>query len=126
MPKKPSQLALHRICATLVLAALTVPILASGTSNPWDQTDWKQWTARDVRNILTNSPWVSYCCPERDGGDANPLETAVIMSSQTVREALVRHMQLDKRYATVDLARRREIDRNDVRRISAGLKPILD
>jgi hypothetical protein len=114
MPPKSPQLALPRICATLVLAALTVPLLASGTSNPWDQTDWHHWTAKDVHQILSNSPWASNCCEDwvggREPGPQGPGTPAIIVSSQTVREALVRNVQLDKRYGKLDPASRREVD----------------
>src|SRR5450755_4755231 len=126
MPTKSLQLTLPRICLTIVLAALTIPLAASGQPNPQNQSDWKQWSEHDVRRILTHSPWVSTCCQAwAAGGESEPPglgATAVIVSSQTVREALVRQMQLEKRYAQLDPARRREIDQ----RIDACLNKKFD
>ena len=53
---------------------------------------------------------------------ADPGFTAVILSSQTVREALARHMQLDKRYVKLDNASRQEVDQ----RIEACLNEKFD
>jgi hypothetical protein len=128
MPTKSLRLALHRICAMLILAALTVPLVAGRNSSPWDQTDWKHWTAKDVHNVLSKSPWVARCCRDwdtmaaADQVGADPGFTAIILSSHTVREALVRHMQLDKRYEKLDSTQHQEIDR----RIDACLNEKFD
>jgi hypothetical protein len=120
MPRRSPQLALSRICLMLALAALTVPLVAGRDSNPWEQTDWQQWTSKDIHKILSNSPWVSTCCRDFSGapassdgaGDltASPGYISVLVSSRAVREALVRNVQLDKRYEKLDPARRREVD----------------
>jgi hypothetical protein len=128
MPTDSLKLALYRICATLIFAALTVPLLAGGKSNPWDQTNWRQWTKTDVHRILSKSPWVSNCCrapmmeADRWTGPLDTGFTAKIMSSQTVREALVRQMQLDKRYEKLDPASRQQVDQ----RIAACLNEKFD
>jgi hypothetical protein len=120
MATQASHHSLYRICAMLISGAFAVPLLAGGTSNPWDQTDWKHWSEKDVHTILSKSPWVSNCCLQpfmtmggENGPGVGPSDsgfTARIMSSQTVREALVRKMQLDKRYEKLDPTRRQEVD----------------
>lgn len=116
MPTESSQLALCGICVALILAALTVPIVVGRTADPWGQPDWRQWSAADIHRILYKSPWVSNCCraplmeSDRRTGPLDSGFTARIMSSQTVREALVRQMQLDKRYQKLDSTRRQEVD----------------
>jgi hypothetical protein len=106
----------RKIFIATTLASLIILFELGAASQFYDQTDWKQWTARDVHQILTKSPWVSNCCREPfmtfDGG-AGPSDsgfTARIVSSQTVREALARRVQLDKRYEKLDPARREEVD----------------
>lgn len=100
---------------SMMLGALIISLAAGVAARPQDQTDWRQWTTKDVHKILSASPWVANCC--RDwlaGGSSIPPDpgfTAVIVSSHTVREALVRNRQLDKRYEKLDTARREEVDR---------------
>jgi hypothetical protein len=108
----PLRLALSRICAMLVLAALTMPLLASSNLNPWEQSDWQHWSRKDVDTILYNSPWVSTCCqpPVGDGNDVN----AAIVSSQVMRQALARRMQLDKHYDTMSPTDRQQMDQKIV------------
>lgn len=116
MPTKPARPTLSRICITLTLAALIVSVAASRQSDPENQTDWKQWSENDVRRILTKSPWVSNCCraPLMEADHrTGPLDsgfTVTIVSSETVRKALVRRMQLDKAYEKFGPERRQEVD----------------
>ena len=99
-----------RICVSLILAALTVPLLASGKSNPWDQTDWRHWSRKDVDAVLYHSPWVSTCCQLPVGDGSPPLTFAAIVSSLVVRQALARRMQLDKHYDTMSPTNQQQID----------------
>jgi hypothetical protein len=128
MPVSFSPHILPRVRAMLVLAALIFALLAARKSNPQDQTRWRQWTKDDVHRILSKSPWVSNCCrapmmeADRRTGPLDTGFTAKIMSSQTIREALVRQMQLDTRYEKLDPARRQEVDQ----RIAACLNEKFD
>ena len=99
----------------IALGGLILLFAVGVAARPQDQTDWRQWTTKDVHKILSGSPWVSNCCRTWLGGGEtippDPGDIAVIVSSQAVREALVRNLQLDKRYEKIDATRRREVDR---------------
>jgi hypothetical protein len=105
-----TQPALSRIFATLALAALTVPLLATGSSNPWEQMDWQHWSRKDVDAVLYHSPWVSACCQPPVGDGSPPLTFAAIVSSLVVRQALARRMQLDRHYDTMNPTNQQQID----------------
>jgi hypothetical protein len=128
MPTKSLRLALHRICAMLVLVAITIPALASRPPSPLNQTDWKQWTAKDVHEVLYKSPWVSSCCREWDtlppesGPSIDAGYIASIVSSLAVRQALARRTELDKHYDQLGPAARTEVDQ----RIANCLKQKFD
>jgi hypothetical protein len=114
---------------TSILAPILTIFLAVGVSvRSQEQADWKQWTPKDVHTILTKSPWVSRCCRDWDttaaAGEAgaDPGYVAIIVSSRTVRQALVRHMQSDNRYEKVDSASRQDLDQ----RIDACLSEKFD
>jgi len=101
---------------SVVLASLILVLAVRGMAQSQDQMDWKQWTENDVKKILTKSPWVSNCCREWDNGpdgigsQPDIGYSASIVSSQMVRQALVRRLQLDERYQTLDHAHRAEVD----------------
>src|ERR1017187_8088711 len=118
----------YKTFTMLALRTLYVLVAVGATAQPWDQTDWKQWTDKDVQNVLYKSPWVAGCCrewdngPYKQGGPADLGHSASIVSSLAVRQALVRRMVLEKRYQKLDLAARKEIDR----RIAACLNQNFD
>jgi hypothetical protein len=92
------------------LAGLNALLVIGAMAHPRQQSDWKQWTANEVKQVLGNSPWVSHCCSTYLDGDV-PIEyEAAIVSSQTVRKALVRDMQLNKGYEKLDPALRQKLD----------------
>jgi hypothetical protein len=107
---------IHKICMMFGLAAITVFLGIATAARPHEETDWKQWTKTDVHRILSKSPWVSNCCratmidADHRTGPLDSGFTARIMSSQTVREALVRQMQLDNRYEKLDPVHRQEVN----------------
>jgi hypothetical protein len=105
----------HKTFTPTALAALIVFFAVGVTARSQDQTDWRQWTTKDVHKILSGSPWIANCCRTwLGGGESIPPDpgfTVVIVSSRAVREALVRNMELDKRYEKLDTARHEEVDR---------------
>jgi hypothetical protein len=50
----------------VMLGGLIIFLAIGVTARPQVQTDWRQWTAKDVHTILTKSPWVSRCCRDWD------------------------------------------------------------
>src|SRR5579863_6436658 len=128
MQSKSLPLTIDGIFMVVGLAILTALFGIVAPAEPWDQTDWKQRTTKDVHKILYGSPWVSNCCREWVGGkyadeDAAHLGySASIVSSLVVRQALVRRMEFDKRYKRLDLAGRQEVEH----RIAACLDQRFD
>ena len=121
MRKFPPRLAIRNVFPSFALASLIVCLAVGAIAQSQDQTDWHQWTAKDVHEILFKSPWVSNCCRDWDtgpyqhdgptvGGPADLGYSASIVSSLTVRQALVRRMELDKRYETLDSTARKDVD----------------
>jgi len=120
MRKFPPRRNVRKTFMVVTLASLVICLTIGLTARSLDKSDWKQWTKSDVRSILTKSPWVSDCCRDWNGlpassdgiGDATPSGgyTASIVSSNLIRHALVRQLQLDSRYHTLDSAHRAEVD----------------
>jgi hypothetical protein len=111
IPPRPTS---RKTFMAIAVASLIIFLAIGVAAKSQVQTDWRQWTKTDVHKILSASPWVSSCCRTwLGGGESIPPDTgdiAVIVSSQTVREALVRNLQLDKRYEKLDPARHQEVD----------------
>jgi hypothetical protein len=114
MAMKDPKMKRNQTLISIALACLIIFLGVGVTAQSQDQTDWRQWTTKDVHKILSESPWVSNCCRDWLAGGysipPSPGDIAVIVSSQAVREALVRNVQLDKRYEKLDALRRQEID----------------
>jgi hypothetical protein len=124
MRKVSPRVATGRTFKPKALTSLIIFLAVGIVARPQEQTDWKQWTAKDVQQVLYKSPWVALCCREWDTLPPSPDAgyTASIVSSRAVRQALVRRMQMDKRYQTLDPVRRAEVDQ----RISACLNEKFD
>jgi hypothetical protein len=132
MRKFPPRLAVRNVFPLFALASLILCLAVGAIAQFQDQSDWHQWTAKYVHKVLTNSPWVSTCCRDWSGapassdgvGDATATlgYSASIVSSQMVRQALVRRLRLDRRYQTLDHLHRAEVDQ----RIAACLSERFD
>jgi hypothetical protein len=121
-PPRPSS---SKTVIATIFASLIIFLAVSVAAQPQNQSDWKQWTANDIQRILFKSPWVATYCQEWDTGDtvsATAGYSASIVSSLTVRQALVRRMELDNRYDKLDFARRLEVDQ----RVDACLNKTFD
>jgi hypothetical protein len=114
----PSRI-VHGLGIITVLLSLCIVFAARATDQSWEQKDWKEWTARDVQTILTKSSWVSTCCREwnvaatanvNDDPAASLGYTGTIVSSELIRQALVRSVQLDRHYQTLDAEHRENAD----------------
>jgi hypothetical protein len=100
----------------MVLTGLNVLLAVAAIAHPQEQPDWKQWTTKDVNQVLSKSPWVSSCCWEfRNPAQQPPVVgggiRATIVSSEAVRRAFVRRIQLDKHYGRLDAALQQDVDK---------------
>jgi hypothetical protein len=126
MDNFPPRVPTHKTFMPLALASLIIFLAIGVAARSQDRSDWRQWTTKDVHKILSGSPWVSNCCREWLAGGYSippgPGDIAVIVSSQAVREALVRNVQLDNRYGKLDVMHRQDVDQ----RASACLNERFD
>ena len=125
MQSKSSPLTIDGIFMVVGLAILAILFAIISNAQTWDQKDWKHWTAKDAHQVLYSSPWVSTCCRNRQAIDdvgADLGFSASIVSSLAVRQALLRRMELDKRYAKMGLAGRQDFDQ----RIATCLNQTFD
>jgi hypothetical protein len=116
MRKFPPRLAIPNVSPLFALAILIVCLAVGAIAQSQDQTDWHQWTAKDVNQVLSKSSWVSSCCWEfRNPGQQPPVVgggiRATIVSSEAVRRAFVRRIQLDKHYERLSTALQEEVDK---------------
>jgi hypothetical protein len=78
---------------------------AISTQSPIDQ-DWHQWSSDVCLKILTDSPWVTTAQPE----DPKNVRRAVLLSSLLVRQAMLRQLQIQKKYDAMSPKKRQEFD----------------
>ena len=96
---------LRRAFRTLCTLAIFGIAFAAAAQSPIDQ-DWHQWSSDVCLKILTASPWVTTAQPE----DPKNVRRAVLLSSVLVREAMLRQLQVRKKYDTMSPKKRQEFD----------------
>lgn len=106
--------------ALFLLSALTVAVLTvSALSDFWVDKPYSKWSAKDIRHLLSESPWgktttlrtpiikqihretgqFSQLAGEGEGVPDPTVEYAVYLrTARPVREALVRQAQIDEKY----------------------------
>jgi hypothetical protein len=115
------------LVSTILVAALTV----SGLSDFWADKPYSKWSAKDVRRLLSESPWgktttlrtaiikqvhretgqFSGLAGEGEGVADPTVEYAVYLrTARPVREALVRQAQLEQKYEQMDEAGKKAFD----------------
>ncbi len=126
---------MKRTCAVAVLCLLAV--LLAFAADFWTKKPYTQWSRKDVKQLLTDSPWAktemlrstqavrSPGAASGNTADAQVDPTIVyavyLRSAQPVREALVRSAQLDQKYDQLDEAGRKEFDAKFAQFLSADL-----
>jgi hypothetical protein len=78
---------------------------AISTQSPIDQ-DWHQWSSDVCLKILTASPWIATAEPE----GPKDVHRAVLLSSLLVRQAMLRQLQIQKKYDAMSPEKRKEFD----------------
>jgi hypothetical protein len=91
-----------RALCTIVILGVA---LAAAAQSPIDQ-DWHQWSSDVCLKILTASPWVTTAQPE----DPKNVRRAVLLSSLLVRQAMLRQLEILKKYDTMTAKKRQEFD----------------
>src|ERR1700678_3657510 len=103
----------RRSSMLMLLASLLIFLAVGAATQSYGQAGSKKWIANDVKQTLSKLPWTSSCCFEFHDPSAGPSMrgiTVSIVSSQSVREALVTRMKSDKHYEKLDPAHREEVD----------------
>src|SRR5579863_1346862 len=90
--------------ALCTLAFFGIALVVAAQS-PIDQ-DWHQWPSDVCLKVLTASPWVSAVEPE----GSKSVHRAVLLSSLLVRQAMLRELQIQKKYDKMSPAKRQESD----------------
>jgi hypothetical protein len=91
--------------AALCLIAILAIAFVTTAQSPIDQ-DWHQWSSDVCLKILTASPWVTTAQPE----DPKNVRRAVLLSSLLVRQAMLRELQIRKKYDAMSPKKRHEFD----------------
>jgi len=93
--------------ATVVICLIGIigTAFAITTQSPIDQ-DWHQWSRDVCLKILTASPWVTTAQPD----DPKDVRRAVLLSSLLVRQAMLRELQIQKKYDAMSPKKRQEFD----------------
>jgi hypothetical protein len=78
---------------------------AISTQSPIDQ-DWHQWSSDVCLKVLTASPWIATAEPE----GPKDVHRAVLLSSLLVRQAMLRQLQIQKKYDAMSPEKRKEFD----------------
>jgi hypothetical protein len=79
--------------------------VAASAQSPLDQ-DWTKWSTAVCLKVLTDSPWVTTAQPQ----DPKNIRRAVLLSSLLVRQAMLRQLQIHKKYDTMSPKKRQEFD----------------
>jgi hypothetical protein len=94
----------QRIGATLAIAIFA--LFTANASEFWVSKDWKHWSKGECENLLTESPWARvwrYRAQPTDPNVPYALLDQLVFSIQLrsallVREALVRQLQIERKY----------------------------
>jgi len=93
------------ISKALYAVAILGIAVAAAAQSPLDQ-DWRQWSSDVCLKILTASPWIATAEPE----GPKDVHRAVLLSSLLVRQAMLRELQIQKKYDTMSPEKRQEFD----------------
>jgi hypothetical protein len=107
-----------RLLVALLLPALAACLAFAGQSNPkdkikaWMAKDWTQWDSWDCYFVLNDSPWALKDFGSlAAGGDGGFINTVIqLRSALPIRQALVRQLQLQKRYDHMNAQKKQEYD----------------
>jgi hypothetical protein len=93
---------ISKALCTLAIFGIAFAVAAQ---SPIDQ-DWHQWSSDVCLKILTDSPWISTAEPK----GPKDVHRAVLLSSLLVRQAMLRELQIQKKYDTMSPEKRKEFD----------------
>ncbi|HLW97114.1 MAG TPA: hypothetical protein VKR82_00595 [Candidatus Acidoferrales bacterium] len=93
------------ISKALYAVAILGIAVAAAAQSPIDQ-DWHQWSSDVCLKVLTDSPWVATA----EVKNSKDVHRAVLLSSLLVRQAMLRQLQIQKKYDTMSPEKRQEFD----------------
>jgi len=108
-----------RLLAALLLPTLAMCLAPAGPAcpthkpAPWVAKDWTQWTSDDCGQVLNDSPWALknlVYLPSAGPGSAYRLTIVQLRSALPIRQALLRQLQLQKRYDKMNAQKKKEFD----------------
>jgi hypothetical protein len=91
--------------SVMVIICLIGTAFAISTQSPIDQ-DWHQWSSDVCLKILTASPWIATAEPE----GPKDVHRAILLSSLLVRQAMLRQLQIQRKYDVMSPEKRKEFD----------------
>lgn len=90
----------------LGLVSLIALLAISVFAESWENKDWTQWSSQDCYHILYSSPWAAV-----DGSAAPEYpQTAQVVSSLVIRQAIVRQSQFEKHYDKMKPEEKQQFD----------------
>ncbi len=111
---------------SLGLILLCTSLAAHTENQPWIQKDWTQWSAADCDLVLNKSPWVKVNPsdsprPYAKSADRwSDTQTIIrILSALPIQQALLRRMQLKKKYDEMNPGNRLKFDQKNARDFGA-------
>lgn len=100
--------------------------LSAAAQGEWSQRDWRQWTEKDCRKMLSSSPWAKTIDLANDQsfflGHERVSYTLQLISALPVRQALARQWQIENHYDQMGPEQRREADEKVNKQIGAGYR----
>jgi hypothetical protein len=113
--------------AAILLVTLAVSLSMTGRVDPkdkikaWMAKDWTRWDTWDCYFVLNNSPWALKDFGSlAAGGDDGYINTVIqLRSALPIRQALVRQLQLQKRYDKMNVQKKQEFDQQSVADLAA-------
>jgi hypothetical protein len=98
------------VFAVVIAAFVSLAGMAQTKDPPWIAKDWTTWTASDCTEVLNNSQWVKD--DQNSYAEYSPyLDRKIkVLSALPMRQALLRLIQLEKHYDSMNAQKKQEFD----------------
>ncbi len=107
-------------CFLLIVSLTGIPAVAG--SEFWESKDYRQWSQKECKQLLENSPWTRILAIGTWGAYEYHVQ---FRSALPVRQAIVRQMQLGQNYESLPSDRRQEFDKKAQEYLSTGFADMI-
>jgi hypothetical protein len=123
------------LCLCIVVLFLAT-VLAAPAGEFWEKKDYKQWSQKEVAQLLEKSPWAQQYTLQGVGISSNDKDSMdsqqpyikyqlQFRSAQPIRQAMVRQMMLAQKYDTLPSEQKQQFDKSAESFLSADVSDFV-